>query len=75
MHVVTNCIKANLELQYGGLFEPFGCLFLWVHNPMGHDEDVVFAWVGVVCDVLHRIGEKVPNVIYVWVHLNLVDAF
>lgn len=25
------------------------------------------------CDIPHQIGEKVPNVIYVWASLNLVD--
>ena len=41
---------------------------------MGHNEDVVSAWEG-VCDVPHRIREKVPVTIYVEVPLNQVDAF
>ena len=41
---------------------------------MGHNEDVVFAWGG-VCDVPHRIGEKVPGAIYVETPLNQIDAF
>ena len=32
------------------------------------------AW-GVVCDVLHQIGENVPGTIYVEAPLNQVDAF
>ena len=44
---------------------------------MGHNEDVVSALGGGggICDVPHRIGEKVPGAIYVKVPLNLVDAF
>ena len=42
---------------------------------MGHNEDVVSAWGGGVCDVPHQIGEKVPDAIYVEVPLNQVDAF
>ena len=41
---------------------------------MGHNEDVVSAWGG-VCDVPHRMGEKVPGAIYVETPLNQVDAF
>ena len=41
---------------------------------MGHNEDVVFVWRG-VCDVPHRIGENVPNAIYVETLLNQVDVF
>ena len=41
---------------------------------MGHNEDVVSAWKDVY-DVLHRIGEKVYNTIYVEAPLNQVDAF
>ena len=41
---------------------------------MGHNEDVVSAWGG-ICDVPHRIGEKVPNAIYVEAPLNQVDVF
>ena len=48
--------------------------FVWSRNPMGHNEDVVSAWGG-VCDVPHRIGEKVHGAIYVEVSLNQVDAF
>ena len=50
------------------------CLFVWPHNPIGHNEDVVSTWRG-VCDVPHRIEENVPNAIYVKVPLNQVDAF
>ena len=25
------------------------------------------------CDIPHQIGEKVPNILYVWAALNLVD--
>ena len=52
------------------------CLALSVRprNPMGHNEDVVSAWGG-VCDVPHRIGENVPDAIYVETPLNQVDAF
>ena len=32
---------------------------------MRHNEDVVSAWGGGVCDVPHRIGENVPGAIYV----------
>ena len=49
-------------------------LSIWPRNPMGHNEDVVSAWGG-VCDVPHRIGEKVLGAIYVEVPLNQVDAF
>ena len=44
---------------------------------MGHNEDVVSAWGGggVVCDVPHRIREKVSGAIYVETSLNQVDAF
>ena len=56
-----------------------GCLIVWPHNPMGHNEDVVSAWGGGggggVCHIPHRIGEKLPDTIYVWVPLNLVDVF
>ena len=41
---------------------------------MGHNEDVVFAWGG-VSDVPHRIGENVPDAIYVEAPLNQVDVF
>ena len=41
---------------------------------MGHNEDVVSAWGG-VCNVPHRIREKVPGAIYVKASLNQVDAF
>ena len=41
---------------------------------MGHNEDVVSAW-GDVCDVPHRIREKVSGAIYVETSLNQVDAF
>ena len=41
---------------------------------MGHNEDVVSAWGG-ICDVLHRIGEEVPDAIYVEAPLNQVDTF
>ena len=41
---------------------------------MGHNEDVVSVW-GVVCDVPHRIGENVPDTIYVETPLNQVDTF
>ena len=49
-------------------------LSVWPRNPMGHNEDVVSAWGG-VCDVPHRIGEKVHGAIYVEVSLNQVDTF
>ena len=42
---------------------------------MGHNEDIVSAWGGGVCDVPHRIGEKVPGIIYIEAHFNQVDAF
>ena len=48
--------------------------FVWPHNPMGQNEDVVSAWGG-ICDVPHRIGEEVPDAIYVETPLNQVDAF
>ena len=41
---------------------------------MGHNEDVVSAWEG-VCDVPHRIREKVSGAIYVETPLNQVDTF
>ena len=50
------------------------CLSVWPRNPMGHNEDVVSAWRG-VCDVPHRIGEQVPDAIYVEAPLNQVNAF
>ena len=50
-------------------------LSVWPRNPMGHNEDVVSAWGGCVCDVPHQIGEKVPGAIYVEVPLNQVYAF
>ena len=31
--------------------------------------------MGGVCDVPHRIGEKVPDTIYIETHFNQVDAF
>ena len=42
-----------------------------------HNEDIVFVWEGAgnVCDVLHRIGEKVLNAIQVWAPRNQVDVF
>ena len=40
---------------------------------MGHNENVVSAWRG-VCDVPHRIGENVPDTLYVEALLNPVDA-
>ena len=49
-------------------------LSVWPCNPMGHNEDVVSAWGG-VCDVPHRIWEKVYSAIYVEVPFNQVDAF
>ena len=59
---------------WGFVWPRKGCLFVWPHNPMGHNEDVVSAWGG-VCDVPHRIGENVPDAIYVETPLNQVDAF
>ena len=50
------------------------CLPVWPHNPVGHNEDVVFAWRG-VCDIPHRIWGKVPNAIYVKASPNQVDDF
>ena len=50
------------------------CLSVWPRNLMGHNEDVVSAWGG-ICDVLHRIGEEVPDAIYVEAPLNQVDTF
>ncbi|RVW80541.1 Retrovirus-related Pol polyprotein from transposon 17.6 [Vitis vinifera] len=44
-------------------------LFVWPRNPMEHNKDIVSAWGG-VCDVPHRIGEKVPGAIYVEAPLN-----
>ena len=41
---------------------------------MGHNEDVVSAWVG-ICDVPYQLGEQVPGAIYVETPLNQVDAF
>ena len=41
---------------------------------MGHNEDIVSAWGG-VCNVPHRIGEKVLGAIYVEAPLNLVYTF
>ena len=35
---------------------------VWLHNPMGHNEDVVSTWEG-VCHILHRIGEKLSDTI------------
>ena len=42
---------------------------------MGHNEDVVSAWGGGVCDVPHCIGENVPGAIYVEAPLHQVNAF
>ena len=43
---------------------------VWPRNPMGHNEDVVFAWGGGgggggggVCHIPHWIGEKLPGTI------------
>ena len=41
---------------------------------MRYNEDVVFVCEG-VCDIIHRIYEKVTRAIYVWALLNQVDAF
>ena len=50
------------------------CLSVWHRSPRRHNEDVVFAWGG-VSDVPHRIGENVPDAIYVEAPLNQVDVF
>ena len=31
--------------------------FVWSHNPVGHNEDVVSVWGG-VCDIPHQIEGK-----------------
>ena len=61
-------------------------LSVWPYNPMGHNEDVMFAWgvfmmshIGYgrmfVYDVPHRIRENVSDAIYVETSLNQVDTF
>ena len=43
---------------------------------MGHNKDVVSAWgEGGVCDIPHRIREKVPDAIEVGTSRNLVTRF
>ena len=59
---------------WGFVWPHKGYLSVWPHNPVGYNEDVVSTW-GSVCDVPHRIREKVPSAIYLEVSLNKVDAF
>ena len=45
---------------------------------MEHNENVMFAMEGgegCICDVPHRIWEKVSSAIYIEVRLNYVDTF
>ena len=53
-------------LNYDVGLHLFNLRILW-------DTTSVFICIGGNCDILHQIGEKVPNVIYVWASLNLVD--
>ncbi|RVW98144.1 hypothetical protein CK203_031951 [Vitis vinifera] len=48
---------------WGFVWPHKGYLSVWPHNPVGYNEDVVSTW-GSVCDVPHRIREKVPSAIY-----------
>ena len=64
----------SLTPVWGFVWFHKGCLFVGPHNPMGHNEDVVSTWEG-VCNVPHRIGEKVPSAIYVETPLIQVDTF
>ena len=41
---------------------------------MRYNENVMSAWEG-ICDIPHRIGEKVPDAIYVETPLNQVNVF
>ena len=47
--------------MWGFVWPRKGCLSVWPYNPIGHNKDVVFAWG--VCDIPHRIGEKVLGAI------------
>ena len=49
--------------MWGFVWPQKSCLSVSLHNLVGYNEDVVFAW-GVVGNVSHLIGNKVLNAIY-----------
>ena len=45
MEVQTTTLKimSAIKVQTSSL-KPMECLSIWPHNPMGYNEDIVYAW-------------------------------